>query len=169
MQQSVKGLIPLLKYLSQLCLWAPHRRQSLPAAPADHAGGWALGAPALSESSSAVTRRPLCSYAVESVWGKGGWLPVLCTARAQHQDREWVNTWRLTSVHNHRPHLFLSSLHRGGNITTCISEWQTAGLLVSQFASGLIQVLFVLGVCVKGWLIHQSGWLMAADGTFLDY
>lgn len=73
-----------IRYLSLLCRWAPRRRQNLPGVLAGRADEWASDVPELSESSSVATRRPLCSYAVGSVWGKGGWLPVLCTvARIQ--------------------------------------------------------------------------------------
>lgn len=89
----------LVQYLSQLYLWVPHRHQNRLGAPAGHAGGWAWGAPAQSESSSAVTRRPLCSYVDENVWGKGEWLPVLYTAKTQ----QWGNRQRLKSAKNIKP------------------------------------------------------------------
>lgn len=87
-------------YLSQLCLSAPHRHQSLLAAPVGRAGGLAWGAPELFESSSAATRRPLCSYAVGSASGKGGWLPVLGTIRTWWRANWWVQiTARMLGPH----------------------------------------------------------------------
>lgn len=98
------GMILLgLCYLSQPCRWAPRRHQNLPVGPVGHAGEWAWDVLELFESSSVATRRPLCSYAVGSVWGKGGWLPVLCTVekRGHHlainsadETWEWIpNRW----------------------------------------------------------------------------